>query len=133
MTGDAASPRSCAAAQPVTLEDLRLALDTLGPRLASDPNDSLWNRVRRMLGDLVVLRQADTPSAAARRAAAPRPAARSTAAMSRRRSPKSPTCPASRSPRSWTGAARRYVAARAGLAEIERAAMDVPPAARQTG
>ncbi|MBL7507879.1 hypothetical protein INQ20_26580, partial [Escherichia coli] len=34
---------------------------------------------------------------------------------------------------SWTGAARRYVAARAGLAEIERAAMDVPPAARQTG
>ena len=35
---------------------------------------------------------------------------------------------------SWTGAARRYVAARAGLAEIERAAMDVPsPPARQAG
>ncbi|WP_204260697.1 hypothetical protein, partial [Stenotrophomonas maltophilia] len=54
--GDAVAAILRAAAQPVTLEDLRLALDTLGPRLASDPNDSLWNRVRRMLGDLVVLR-----------------------------------------------------------------------------
>ncbi|MCH7863058.1 MAG: hypothetical protein IH998_15620, partial [Proteobacteria bacterium] len=60
--GDAVAAILRAAAQPVTLEDLRLALDTLGPRLANDPGDSLWNRVRRMLGNLVVLRQADTPS-----------------------------------------------------------------------
>ncbi|MDH4742471.1 hypothetical protein OMP43_00410 [Sphingomonas sp. CBMAI 2297] len=131
--GDAVAAILRAAAQPVTLEDLRLALDTLGPRLANDPGDSLWNRVRRMLGDLVVLRQADTPS--------PLPAERLRRARRAldRGDVEAALAEVAHMPgvavaESWTGAARRYVAARAGLAEIERAAMDVPsPPARQAG
>lgn len=114
-----------AAAQPVTLEDLRLALDTLAVRLANDPNDSLWNRVRRMLGNLVVLRQADTPS--------PLPAERLRRA--RRALDRGDVeaalaevahMPGVSSAESWTAAARRYVAARIALTDIERAAMDAP-------
>ncbi|MBQ1497901.1 MAG: hypothetical protein IIZ38_06275 [Sphingomonas sp.] len=131
--GDAVAAILRAAAQPVTLEDLRLALDTLGPRLANDPGDSLWNRVRRMLGNLVVLRQADTPS--------PLPAERLRRARRAldRGDVEAALAEVAHMPgvavaESWTGAARRYVAARAGLAEIERAAMDVPsPPARQAG
>ncbi len=131
--GDAVAAILRAAAQPVTLEDLRLALDTLGPRLANDPGDSLWNRVRRMLGNLVVLRQADTPN--------PLPAERLRRARRAldRGDVEAALAEVAHMPgvavaESWTGAARRYVAARAGLAEIERAAMDVPsPAARQAG
>jgi hypothetical protein len=117
-----------AAAQPVTLEDLRLALDTLGPRLANDPGDSLWNRVRRMLGNLVVLRQADTPS--------PLPAERLRRARRAldRGDVEAALAEVAHMPgvslaESWTGAARRYVAARLALTEIERAAMDLPPPA----
>lgn len=114
-----------AAAQPVTLEDLRLALDTLATRLANDPNDSLWSRVRRMLGNLVVLRQADTPS--------PLPAERLRRA--RRALDRGDVeaalaevahMPGVSSAESWTAAARRYVAARIALTDIERAAMDAP-------
>ena len=131
--GDAVAAILRAAAQPVTLEDLRLALDTLGPRLANQPGDSQWNRVRRMLGNLVVLRQADTPS--------PLPAERLRRARRAldRGDVEAALAEVAHMPgvavaESWTGAARRYVAARAGLAEIERAAMDVPsPAARQAG
>ncbi|MBN8810158.1 MULTISPECIES: hypothetical protein [Sphingomonas] len=131
--GDAVAAILRAAAQPVTLEDLRLALDTLGPRLANDPSDSLWNRVRRMLGNLVVLRQADTPS--------PLPAERLRRARRAldRGDVEAALAEVAHMPgvavaESWTSAARRYVAARTGLAEIERAAMDVPsPAARQAG
>lgn len=117
-----------AAAQPVTLEDLRLALDTLGPRLANDPNDSLWNRVRRMLGNLVVLREADTPS--------PLPAERLRRARRAldRGDVEAALAEVAHLPgvslaESWTSAARRYVAARIALTEIERAAMDLPPPA----
>lgn len=132
--GDAVAAILRAAAQPVTLEDLRLALDTLGPRLANDPSDSLWNRVRRMLGNLVVLRQADTPS--------PLPAERLRRARRAldRGDVEAALAEVAHMPgvavaESWTSAARRYVAARTGLAEIERAAMDAPPAnaARQAG
>lgn len=126
--GDAVAAILRAAAQPVTLEDLRLALDTLGPRLANDPNDSLWNRVRRMLGNLVVLRQADTPS--------PLPAERLRRARRAldRGDVEAALAEVAHLPgvslaESWTGAARRYVAARTGLTEIERAAMDLPPPA----
>ncbi|MDG2533597.1 hypothetical protein P6144_08065 [Sphingomonas sp. HITSZ_GF] len=115
-----------AAAQPVTLEDLRLALDALSPRLANDPNDSLWNRVRRMLGNLVVLRQADTPS--------PLPAERLRRARRAldRGDVEAALAEVAHLPgvalaESWTSAARRYVAARTALTEIERAAMDLPP------
>lgn len=126
--GEAVAAILRAAAQPVTLEDLRLALDTLAPRLSNDPNDSLWNRVRRMLGNLVVLRQADTPS--------PLPAERLRRARRAldRGDVEAALAEVAHLPgvsvaESWTGAARRYVAARIALTDIERAAMDVPPAA----
>lgn len=124
--GEAVAAILRAAAQPVTLEDLRLALDALGPRLANDPNDSLWNRVRRMLGTLVVLRQADTPS--------PLPAERLRRARRAldRGDVEAALAEVAHLPgvslaESWTSAARRYVAARTALTEIERAAMDLPP------
>jgi hypothetical protein len=127
--GDPVAALLSAAAQPVTLEDLRLALDALGPRLANDPKDGLWNRVRRMLGNLVVLRQADTPS--------PLPAERLRRARRAldRGDVEAALAEVAHLPgvslaESWTGAARRYVAARTALTEIERSAMDVPaPAA----
>ncbi len=124
--GDAVAAILRAAAQPVTLEDLRLALDTLASRLANDPDDGLLDRIRRMLGNLVVLRQADSPS--------PLPAERLRRA--RRALDRGDVeaalaevahMPGVGAAESWTAAARRYVAARTGLTEIERAAMDLPP------
>ncbi|MEP9358889.1 hypothetical protein [Sphingomonas sp. KR3-1] len=135
--GDAVAAILRAAAQPVTLEDLRAALDTLGPQLANDPKDSLWNRVRRMLGNLVVLREAGTPS--------PLPAERLRRARRAldRGDVEAALAEVAHMPgvavaESWTGAARRYVAARVALTEIERAAMDLPataaaPAPAQAG
>ena len=60
--GEAVAAIVQVAAQPVTLGDLRLALETIAPRLANGPEDSLWARARRMFGDLVVLRSEDSPS-----------------------------------------------------------------------
>lgn len=126
--GEAVAAILRAAAQPVTLEDLRLALDTIAPRLSTDPKDGLWDRVRRMLGNLVVLRQADAPS--------PRPADRLRRA--RRALDRGDVeaalaevahMPGVAAADQWTNAARRFIAARNGLFEIERAAMDLPAAA----
>ena len=125
---DAVSAILRAAGQPATLEDLRLALDTLGPRLANDPKDGLWDRVRRMLGNLVVLRQADTPS--------PLPAERLRRARRAldRGDVEAALAEVAHMPgvalaENWTSTARRYIAARTALAEIERAAMAAPPPA----
>ena len=53
-----------AARQPVTLAQLESELDTLGPQLTGSPPDqSWWTSFRQELGSLVVIRQADTPSA----------------------------------------------------------------------
>lgn len=120
-----------AAAQPVTLEDLRLALDTIAPRLSSDPRDGLWDRVRRMLANQVVLRQADAPS--------PRPADRLRRARRAldRGDVEAALAEVAHMPgvvaaEQWTAAARRFIAARVGLIDIERAAMDLPGAPAAT-
>lgn len=114
-----------AAADPVRLEDLRLALDAIGPRLAAGTADSLWDRARRMLTDLVVLRQADSPS--------PRPSDRLRRA--RRMLVEGQVeaalaevahMPGAADAESWVAAARRYVEARAALNEIEQAAVTAP-------
>ncbi|MDF7777954.1 hypothetical protein P1X14_22045, partial [Sphingomonas sp. AOB5] len=55
--GEAVSSIVQAARQPVTLEDLRLGLDTIAPRLITRTDASLWSRGRAMLGDLIVLRR----------------------------------------------------------------------------
>ncbi|WP_157073695.1 hypothetical protein [Sphingomonas soli] len=119
------------AAQPVTLEDLRLALETIAPRLGTGPDDSLWTSARRMLGDMVVIRASDSPS--------PRPSDRLRRARRAIDAGDVETAlaevahmPGAASAESWTAAARRYVAARRALSEIERAAVAVPVAAGQT-
>ncbi|WP_404335833.1 hypothetical protein AB2M62_17465 [Sphingomonas sp. MMS12-HWE2-04] len=116
-----------AAGQPVTLEDLRLALETIAPRLRTNPDDSLWARARRLLSDLVVLRQADSPSPRtsdrirrARRALNQGDVEAALAEVAH--------MPGAPSAESWISAAKRYIAARQGLAEIESAALQQPAA-----
>lgn len=115
------------AAQPVTLEDLRLAFGTIAPRLISGPNDGIWARARRMLGDMVVLRGEDSPSPRAtdrlRRASRALDAGDVEAALA-----EVAHTPGAASAESWTTAARRYVAARRALNDIEGAAMESPAA-----
>lgn len=125
--GEAVSTLIAAAGQPVTLEDLRVALDQLAPRLTSSANDGFWSRGKRLVTDLVVLRQADSPS--------PRPADRLKRA---RRSldegnveaalAEVARMPGAADAQSWTSAAKRYIAARNALREIELAAMETSPA-----
>lgn len=114
-----------AARAPVTLEDLRVALDTIAPRLNSAPGDGLWGLVRRGISDMVVLRQADTPS--------PRPADR----MKRARRmleegqveatlAEIAHMPGVANADSWVTAAKHYVAARNALREIEAVAIETP-------
>lgn len=124
---DAIAAIVAAAAQPVTLEDLRLALDTIAPRLASGPNESLWGRFRGFIGDMVVVRQADVPSPRtsdrlrrARRALDQGDVEASLAEVAH--------LPGAANAESWTSAARRFLAARNGLNEIERTAIETAPA-----
>jgi hypothetical protein len=116
-----------ASAEPVTLGDLRLALETIAPRLASGADDSMWMGVRRLLSDLVVLRQAESPSPRTsdrlRRARRALDHGDVEAALA-----EVVHMPGVASAESWIVAARRYIAARQGLLEIERAALEAPPA-----
>lgn len=115
------------AAQPVTLEDLRLALETIAPRLSAGPDDSLWAQARRMLGDMIVVRSADSPSPRPsdrlRRARRALDAGDVEAALA-----EIAHMPGAANAESWTSAAKRYVAARRALTEIERAAVEMPAA-----
>lgn len=120
-----------AAGQPVTLEDLRLALDTLAPRLTSDSDASLWSRIRGLFGDLVVLRRSDAPS--------PRPAdrlrrARRTLEEGQVEAALAEVArmPGAAAAESWVRAAGTYLSARAALREIEAAAMEAPAAPAAT-
>ena len=124
--GEAVSTLISAAGQPVTLEDLRLALDTIAPRLMSSANDGMWSRGKRLISDLVVLRQAGSRS--------PRPADRLRRA--RRALDEGNVeaalaevagMPGAADAQGWTSAAKRYIAARNALREIELAAMDTSP------
>lgn len=116
-----------ASAEPVTLGDLRLALETIAPRLASGADDSMWMGVRRLLGDLVVVRQAESPSPRTsdrlRRARLALESGDVEAALA-----EVVHMPGVASAESWIAAARRYIAARQGLSEIERAALAAPSA-----
>lgn len=123
--GEAVATILRASAEPVTLGDLRLALGTIAPRLASGADDSMWMRVRRVLGDLVVLRQAESPSPRTsdrlRRAQLALDHGDVEAALA-----EVVHMPGVASAESWVGAAKRYIAARQGLLEIERAALEAP-------
>ncbi|TGX53345.1 hypothetical protein E5A73_10855 [Sphingomonas gei] len=114
-----------ASAEPVTLGDLRLALETIAPRLTSGADDSMWMSVRRLLGDLVVLREAASPSPRTadrlRRARLALDQGDVEAALA-----EVVHMPGVASAGSWIVAARRYIAARQGLLEIERDALEAP-------
>jgi len=115
-----------AAHDPLTIEDLRIALDTIAPRLGAAPDDSLWVRFRSFVGDLFVLHQAGMPS--------PRPAERLRRARSALAAGNVETAiaevahmPGASVAEGWTSAASRYVNARKALDEIEKAAAATPP------
>lgn len=114
-----------AAADPVSLDALRIGLEGLGPRLAVAPNASLWSRFTGLFGDLIVLRQSGSES--------PRPVDRvrharllldegqvETALAEVARLPGAPIAD------DWVAAAKRYISARLALREIEAAAMETP-------
>ncbi|WP_448501988.1 hypothetical protein [Sphingomonas sp.] len=113
-----------AAGQPVTLEDLRLALDTLAPRLQSGSDQrGFWEGVRAELANLVTFRQEGTPSAQpterltrARRMLDAGQVEGALAEILR--------MPGAPSAASWVDAARRYINARRALNIIEAAAIE---------
>jgi hypothetical protein len=125
--GEAVSIIVQAANQAVTLEDLRAALEAIAPRLLVAPDAGLWTRATGLFGDLVVLRRDDTPSprAADRLKRAQRMLAEgqvegALAEIAR--------MPGAASAENWVNNAKRYIAARNALREIELAAMATPGA-----
>lgn len=116
-----------AAREPVTLEDLRLALDTIAPQLVSgNPDEGIWIRIRRELSSLIVIREATKSS--------PRPADRLIRA---RRAldagnveaalAEVARLPGAGNAEAWTAAARRHIEARQALDQIELAAIQGGP------
>lgn len=112
-----------AARAPVTLEDLRLGLDSIGPDLvSSSSDDDWWASLRNSLSNLIVLRKAGSPS--------PRPSDRLTRArhlieggqVEAALAEVSQLPGASKAQR-WTVAAQRYIDARHALDVIETAAI----------
>nr|WP_317894246.1 hypothetical protein [uncultured Sphingomonas sp.] len=123
-----------AARQPVTLEDLRLALDTIAPKLSGGgPDESWWQGIRRELSQLIIIRQDASPSMlpADRLARARR---RLDAAQVEGALAEIARMPGAANAQSWMDAARRYIAARQALNAIETVAiqgggtLSVPPA-----
>ncbi|TKD51805.1 YbbN family protein [Sphingomonas baiyangensis] len=120
-----------AAREPVTVEDLRAALDTLAPTLQSGADTLGWGEaLRREIAGLVRLREEGTPSAhpAERLTRARRllDAGQVEAALG-----EIARMPGADSAASWSEAARRYINARRALNIIEAAAIEgvgPPPA-----
>ena len=124
------SPRAVAivravARQPVTLEDLRQALDAVGPAAAAGASDGWMAAARREIGTLVVLRRVNTPS--------PRPVehlARAhrllDAGQVEAAEAEVAQLPGADDAASWMAAARRYVLARHALDALENAALSAP-------
>ncbi|HEU4959072.1 MAG TPA: hypothetical protein VFT56_01580 [Sphingomonas sp.] len=113
---------------PVTLEDLRLGLASIGPDLVAGGRDNWWGGLRNAFANLIVLRKDGAPS--------PRPSDR----LSRARhlleggQVEAALAEVSRLPgapkaQRWITAAHRYIAARHALDVIETAAI-IGPAPR---
>lgn len=123
--GDAVGTVVQASGQRVLLEDLRISLEAIGPRLMAAPDAGLWSRVRGLLSDLIVLRRAGSPD--------PRPAARLQEAQEKLAAGNVEAAlaevarmPGAANAESWVTAAKQYIAARNALREIEAAAMETP-------
>jgi len=114
------------ARQPVTLEDLRLGLETLAPELTSAVSDQgVMAAIQREIAGLVVIRRAGSPSprpvdrlARARRALDAGQVEVALAEVGR--------LPGAARAQSWTAAARRYVTAHQALDQLELAALSTP-------
>ncbi|WNO53858.1 hypothetical protein [Stakelama saccharophila] len=111
-----------AASQPVTLENLRMELDRVGPDLLSGGDGGLWDAFQRELANLVVVRQQNVPS--------PRPNARLRRAkrMLDAGNVQGAVAEVARLPgadqaKGWLRMARRYINARDALDVIETAAI----------
>jgi hypothetical protein len=108
---------------PVTLEDLRLGLESIGPDLVSGgDSDAWWPSLRNTLSNLVVLHKAGSPS--------PRPSDRLTRArhLIEGGQVEAALAEVARLPgvskaQRWTLAAKRYIEARRALDVIETAAI----------
>lgn len=128
---DAVATVSRAAGEPVTLEDLRFALDQIAPRLSTAaPGDGWWDAVRREAASLVIVRKESAPSrhprerlTRARRLLAQGHVEAALAEIAR--------LPGAQGAESWMAAAGRYVETRRALDTLEEAAIrgQVAPAA----
>lgn len=112
-----------AAREPVTIEELRAALDTLAPRLlAQGRSESWWAALRRELGQLVIVRQETAQStlpsdrlARARRLLDAGQVEAALAEVSR--------MPGASDASAWMAAAGRFIEARRALNALETAAI----------
>lgn len=111
-----------AARAPVTIEDLRLGLDSIAPDLVSGGHDSFWSGLRNTLSNLVVLRKEGAPS--------PRPSARMgraqrllDAGQVEAALAEIERLPGASGAQRWLTAAHRYVDVRRALDVIETAAI----------
>lgn len=111
------------AGEPVTLEDLRFALDQLAPRLSTAaPGAGWWDAVRREVTSLIIIRKESAPSPhprerlqRARRLLAQGHVEASLAEINR--------LPGAQGAESWMAAASRYVETRRALDSLEAAAI----------
>ncbi|KQM20213.1 hypothetical protein ASE73_07780 [Sphingomonas sp. Leaf24] len=123
---DAVRTLIAAAQAPVTLDDLRTALDAVATPLVAGPTgEGFWNGLRREFGQLIVLRQGATPSSRpidrldrARRRLDTGQVEQAIAEIER--------MPGAASARRWTAAAERFVAARKALIDLESVALTMP-------
>jgi hypothetical protein len=117
-----------AARTPVTLQELQEGLQQVGPQLlGGGPDQSWWSSFRNELGGLVIIRKAGTPS--------PLPAEILRRATQRLEAGQVKVALAEllRLPNrdkasDWIGKARRYIAARNALDQIEASALLAPSA-----
>ncbi len=108
---------------PLTVEDLRLGLDQIGPQLALGPSGDGWlGSFGRMLGSLVVIHPKDSPSpvpserlARIRRMLGLGQVEAAVEEVGR--------LPGAGQAKAWTDGAKRYIAARQALDTLESAAL----------
>lgn len=123
---DAVRTLIAAAQNPVTLDDLRTALDAATIPLTAGPvGENWWDGLRREVGQLIVIRQGATPSSRpgdrlerARRRLDTGQVEQAMAEVDR--------LPGAANAVAWTVAAKRYVDARKALVDLESVALTTP-------
>lgn len=123
---DAVRTLIATAQNPVTLDDLRSALDAAAISLTAGPaSENWWDALRREVGQLIVIRQGTTPSS--------RPGDRLERARRRLDTGQVELAmaevermPGAANAAGWANAAQRYVNARKALVELESVALTTP-------